>query len=84
MYSRFNDNQNPVEQHTQHGLRKVYVHRYNFFNLFTSTERYEYMIMNSADFPEHVEQQNNLQAHAKNGYIYLEIQRSIYGIHPSR
>ena len=41
--------------------------------------RYEYIRMNLTDFPEHFQQQYNLQAHAKNGYIYLEIRGSIYG-----
>ena len=43
-------------------------------------ERYEYTRMKLTDFLRHVQQQCNLQAHGKNGYIYLEIQRSIYGL----
>ena len=43
-------------------------------------DRKEYMRMKLTDFSEHVQQQYNLQAHAKNGYVYLEIQRSIYGL----
>ena len=42
--------------------------------------RYDYIRMKSTDFPEHVQQQYNIQAHAKNGYVYLEIWRSVYGI----
>ena len=42
-------------------------------------DRYEYMRINLTDFPEHVQKQYNLQAHANNGYVYLEIRRSIYG-----
>ena len=41
-------------------------------------ERYEYVIIKLTDFPEHVQQKYNLQAHAKNGYIYLKTRRSIY------
>ena len=42
-------------------------------------EIYEYMRMKLIDFPAHVQQQYNLHAHAKNGYVYLKIRRSIYG-----
>ena len=34
-------------------------------------DRYEYMIMKLTGFPEHVQQQYNLQAIAKNLYVYL-------------
>ena len=40
----------------------------------------EYMRIKLTDFPEHVHQQYNLQVHAKNGYVYLKIRRSIYGL----
>ena len=43
-------------------------------------DRYEHTRMKSTDFPEHVQHQYNLQAHAKNIYIYLEIRRYIYGL----
>ena len=43
-------------------------------------DRYEYMIMKLTDLSENVQQQYNLQAHANNGYVYLEILRSIYGL----
>ena len=43
-------------------------------------DRYEYMRMKLTDFPMHVQQKYNLQAHDKNGYVYLEIRRSIYGL----
>ena len=43
-------------------------------------EIYEYMRMKLIDFPAHVQQQYNLHAHAKNGYVYLKIRRSIYGL----
>ena len=38
------------------------------------------MRMKLTYFPEHVQEQYNIHAHAKNGYVYLEIQRSIYGL----
>ena len=43
-------------------------------------DRYEYTIMKLTDFNKHVQQQYILQAHAKNGYFYLEIRRSIHGL----
>ena len=46
--------------------------------------RYEYTRMKLTDLPVHVQQEYNIQAHAKNGYIYLEIWRSIYGLPTSR
>ena len=41
-------------------------------------DRYKYMRMKLTDFPVHVQQQYNIHAHSKNGYVYLEIRRSIY------
>ena len=43
-------------------------------------DRYDYMRMKLTDFPDHIQQQYNLQANAKNGYVYLEIWRSIHGL----
>ena len=40
-------------------------------------DRYEYLRMKSTDFPMHVQQQYNIHAHAKIGYIYLEIRGGI-------
>ena len=40
--------------------------------------RYECMLMKLTDFPMNFQQQYNIQAHAKNGYVYIEIRRSIY------
>ena len=31
-------------------------------------------------FPEHIKRQYNLEKKAKNGYVYVEIKRSIYGL----
>ena len=43
-------------------------------------ERYEYTRTKLTDLPEHVQQQYNHQTYTKNGYVYLEISRSIYGL----
>ena len=43
-------------------------------------DRYDYTKMKLTDFSKHVQQQYNLQSHAKNGYVYLEIRRYIYGL----
>ena len=40
----------------------------------------EYTRMKLTDLPKHIQQKYNLQALAKNGYVYLEIKRSIYGL----
>ena len=40
--------------------------------------------MKLTDFPVHVQQQYNLHAHTKKGYVYLEILRSIYGLPQAR
>ena len=40
-------------------------------------DRYMYIRMTLTDLPEHVQQEYNLQSHAKNGYVYLEIQSYI-------
>ena len=43
-------------------------------------DRYGYIGMKLTDFPMHVQQKYNLQAHANNGYVYLKIWRSIYSL----
>ena len=43
-------------------------------------DRYEYMRIKLTESPKHIQQKYNIQAHAKNGYVYLEMQRSIYGL----
>ena len=52
----------------------------NICNLCAPMDRSDYMIMKLTDFLENFQQQYNIQAHAKNGYAYLENQRSIYGL----
>ena len=43
-------------------------------------DEYEYMKMPLNQFPEHTIKQYDLRRHAKNGYVYLEIRRAIYGL----
>ena len=40
----------------------------------------EYMKMPLSVFPRHVRDQYNLETHVKNGFVYLEIRRAIYGL----
>ena len=50
------------------------------FYLATPMERYEYMRMPIDVFPAHTIEQYELDKHVKNGYVYLEIRRAIYGL----
>ena len=50
------------------------------FYLTAPLDRYEYMKMPLAVFPQHVRDQYDLETHAKNGYVFLEIRRAIYGL----
>ena len=50
------------------------------FYLGTPMDDYEYMNMPLKMFPEHVRKQYNLMEHEKNGFVYLEIRRAIYGL----
>ena len=43
-------------------------------------DRYEYMRIPLTMFPEHVAQQNQIQEKEKNGLIYVEIRKAIYGL----
>jgi hypothetical protein len=51
-------------------------------NLYLGTplDRYEYMRIPLTLFHEHIIEQYNLRAKAKNGYIYVEIRKAIYGL----
>ena len=80
MYSQFNDIQNTLEQRTQHGLSEVYGIDIKNFYLFAPMDRYEYMRMKLTNFPVRFQYQYYLQAHAKNGYVYIEIRRSVYSL----
>ena len=43
-------------------------------------DRYELMIMKKTDLTKHVQQEYNLQAQYKDGYVYIEIWSSIYSL----
>ena len=50
------------------------------FYLCTPMDRYEYMKMPLSIFPEHTRKQYDLDSKAKNGFVYLEIRKAIYGL----
>lgn len=50
------------------------------FYLTATLDRYEYMKMPMDVFPEHIIQQYNLRKHVKNGFVYLEIHKCVYGL----
>lgn len=50
------------------------------FYLTATLDRYEYMKMPIDVFPEHSIQQYNLRKHVKNGFVYLEIRKCVYGL----
>eukprot|EP00804_Cyclotella_cryptica_P011147 CCRYP_020833-RA/>CCRYP_020833-RA protein AED:0.43 eAED:0.43 QI:0/0/0/1/0/0/2/0/225 len=50
------------------------------FYLTAPLDRYEYMKMPLAIFPEHTIKQYDLHKHAKNGFVYLEIRRCVHGL----
>ena len=50
------------------------------FYLNTPLDRYEYMRMPLKLIPQPFIDQYNLQAKAKNGYVYIEIQKGMYGL----
>jgi hypothetical protein len=50
------------------------------FYLTAPLDRYEYMKIPLTIFPEHLIQQYDLNRHAKNGFVYLEIPRCVYGL----
>ena len=46
----------------------------------TPLERYEYMRLPLKHFPQHTINQYNLRENAKNGWVYVEIRKAIYGL----
>jgi len=50
------------------------------FYLRTPMDRFEYMKMPIIIFPKATIEQYNLREHAKNGFVYLEICKAIYGL----
>ena len=54
------------------------------FYLCAPMKRFEYMKMPIGIFPRHVVQEYNLGKKVYNGYIWIEICRSIYGLPQAR
>ena len=50
------------------------------FYLGTPMLRYEYMFINISDIPDDIVQKYNLKAIAKNGKVYVEIRKGMYGL----
>ena len=50
------------------------------FYLGTPLDQYEYTKMPLSISPEHVIEQYDLRSKAKNGFVYLEIRKAIYGL----
>jgi hypothetical protein len=50
------------------------------FYLGTPLDRFEYMKMPIDIFPQGIIDQYNLRQHVKNGFIYIEIRKAIYGL----
>jgi hypothetical protein len=50
------------------------------FYLGTPLDRFEYMKMPLDIFPQHIIDQYDLKTHAKNGFVYLESRKAIYGL----
>jgi hypothetical protein len=53
---------------------------YQNFYLGTPLDRYEYMRTPLTLFPAHIVEQYQLRDKAKNGHIYVEIRKAIYGL----
>jgi hypothetical protein len=50
------------------------------FYLEMPMERYEYMRMRMADIPDEIIEQYKLKEIEKDGYVYVEIRRGMYGL----
>jgi hypothetical protein len=50
------------------------------FYLTAPMDRYEYMRMPLRIIPDHIIEQYNLRSKAKNGFVYMEIRRAMYGL----
>jgi hypothetical protein len=51
-----------------------------FFYLITALDNFEYMKMPLAVFPVWIKKQYNLDEHAHNGYLYLRMERAVWGL----
>ena len=52
----------------------------NNFNLTAALDYHEYMKIPLALFPEWIKTQYNLDTHAKDGFVFLEIKRAVWGL----
>jgi len=50
------------------------------FYLTAPLDRYEYMKMPLSLFPSWIKEQYNLDKHTKNGFVYLEMHRAVWGL----
>jgi hypothetical protein len=50
------------------------------FYLTAALEYYEYMKMPLSLFPQWIVQQYNLNTHAKDGWVHLEMRRAVWGL----
>ena len=50
------------------------------FHITNTLDKYEYMKLPLEIIPEEITQQYNLRNLVHNGFVYMEIQKSIYGI----
>ena len=50
------------------------------YYLGTPLDRYEYMRFHLDNIPDEIKQQYNLQQISKNGFVYVEIRKGMYGL----
>jgi hypothetical protein len=48
--------------------------------LMAALDYYEYTTMLLALFPEWIKKQNNLETHARDGFVFLEMRRTVWGL----
>ena len=61
------------------GARYMCIDIKNFY-LGTPLDRFEYMRIPIALFPQHTIDKYNLNTHKKDGFVYAKIQKAIYGL----
>jgi len=69
-----------MEQRPQHGRSTIYVPRYQKLYLTAALDYYIYMKIPLALFPEWIKKQYNLDTHARDGFVFLEIPRAVWGL----
>jgi hypothetical protein len=52
----------------------------NIFYLKAALDYYEYMKIPLALFPEWTKKQYNLDTHTRNGFVFFEIRRAVWGL----